>query len=290
MALVNLGLRGEKYDVVVPYAYGVTTLFRASPDSPSWCRSGATDRPRAHERQPAAGRQAGEGPRLPAVVVSVERRLLAPDTPLPAAADDGWDVLRHVVEYAAQWGIDPARTAVFGESCGALISALAAIRAREADPRLQAQVLVNPAVGVTETMLDHASVTEHANSPTATVPQLQLFHRRAVPPGTDARALSPLHADDLSGLPPALVVVLTHDPVADNGRRHAERLRAAGTPVRLTHQERCEGDGCPVGLGLGGLVVASGDRPQDYVFGAGPPGPAVRFAEPRQRLSVTPCV
>ncbi|WP_039938652.1 alpha/beta hydrolase [Streptomyces himastatinicus] len=171
---------------------------------------------------------------LPAVVVSVEHRLLAPDSPLSAAVDDGWDVLRHVVRHAAQWGIDPARTAVFGESCGALISALAAIRAEETGLRLRAQVLVNPAVDVTGTMLDHASFTEHAHTPTLAVPQLRLFQRLAVPPGTDARTLSPLYADNLGGLAPALVVVPTHDPLADHGRRYAERLRAAGTPARLT--------------------------------------------------------
>jgi acetyl esterase len=172
--------------------------------------------------------------RLPAVVVSVEHRLLDPGTPLSAAADDGWDVLRHVVRDAGEWGVDAARTAVFGESCGALISALAAIRAREAGPRLRAQVLVNPAADVTGTFLDHDSATEYGDSPTLTVPQLKLFRRLAVPAGTDARALSPLYADNLSGLAPALVVVPTHDPVADHGRRYAERLREAGTPTRLT--------------------------------------------------------
>ncbi|MBB6347564.1 acetyl esterase [Nonomuraea muscovyensis] len=171
---------------------------------------------------------------LPAVVVSVEHRLLDARTPLSAAVDDGWDVLQHVVRHAAQWGIDPTRTAVFGESCGALINALAAIRARDVSLRLRAQVLVNPAVDVTGTMLEHASVTQHAHSPTLAVPVLQLFQRLAVPPGTDPRALSPLYADNLNGLAPALVVVPTHDPVADHGRRYAERLRAAGTPARLT--------------------------------------------------------
>jgi acetyl esterase len=67
---------------------------------------------------------------LPAVVVSVEHRFFAPETPLSAAVDDGGDVLQHMVRHAAQWGVDPTRTAVFGESCGALISALAAIRAK----------------------------------------------------------------------------------------------------------------------------------------------------------------
>jgi acetyl esterase len=171
---------------------------------------------------------------LPAVVVSVEHRLLAPGSSMADAVDDGWDTLRHVVRHAGVWGVDPARAAVFGESAGALIGALAAIRAREAGLLLRAQVLVNPAVDVTGTMLDHASATEHAHTPTLTVPQLRLFQRLALPPGTDARALSPLYADDLGGLAPALVVVPTRDPVADHGRRYAERLRAAGTPARLT--------------------------------------------------------
>ncbi|MGV9774408.1 alpha/beta hydrolase [Streptosporangium sp. NPDC003464] len=52
-------------------------------------------------------------------------------------------------------------------------------------------------------------------------------------PGTCC-AMSPLEADDLSGLAPALVVVAPIDPLADHGRCYAERLRAAGTPARLT--------------------------------------------------------
>lgn len=171
---------------------------------------------------------------LPALVVSVEHRLLAPGSALANAADDGWDVLRHVVRHATQWGADPARAAVFGESCGALISALTAIRARETGLELKAQVLVNPAVDVTGTMFDYPSVAEYAYSPSRALPLLRLFQRLAVPPGADARAVSPLYANDLSGLAPALVVVPTRDAVADHGRRYAERLREAGTPVRLS--------------------------------------------------------
>ncbi|MBM0231101.1 alpha/beta hydrolase [Micromonospora sp. STR1_7] len=171
--------------------------------------------------------------RLPAVVVSVEHRLLAPGIALSAAVDDGWDVLRHVVRHAAQWGVDPARVAVFGESAGSVVAALAAIRARESDLMLRAQVLVNPCVDLTSTTFDYASMSEHATSPTLTVTQMELFRRLAVPEGTDPRALSPLYAEDLSRLAPALVVVPTLDPVADHGRAYAQRLREAGTSAQL---------------------------------------------------------
>ncbi|MDS0138929.1 MULTISPECIES: alpha/beta hydrolase [unclassified Amycolatopsis] len=169
--------------------------------------------------------------RLPAVVVSVEHRLVAPDHPLPDAVDDGWDALRHLMREAGAWGIDPARVAVFGESCGGLISAVAAIRAREAGLPLRAQVLVNPALDATEAMFEYPSVAEYAETPTLSVPVLRLFQRLAVPPGTDA--VSPMQAE-LGDLAPALVVVPTHDPLADHGRRYAERLEKAGTTVRLS--------------------------------------------------------
>ncbi|RSN16417.1 alpha/beta hydrolase [Streptomyces sp. WAC 05977] len=172
--------------------------------------------------------------RLPAVVVSVEHRLAAPGIALPDAAGDGWDTLVHVVRHAGEWGVDPERVAVVGESYGGLISALTAIRSREAGPRLRAQVLVNPAVDVTESMYDYPSIAEYAYHPTRALPLLQLVQRLSVPPGVDASAWSPVRFDDLSGLPPALVVVPTRDALADHGRRYAQRLSEAGTEVRLS--------------------------------------------------------
>ncbi|KZB85499.1 alpha/beta hydrolase [Amycolatopsis regifaucium] len=172
--------------------------------------------------------------RLPSVVVSVEHRLLRPGTPLLSAVDDGWDVLNHVVRHAARWGIDPERVAVFGESTGGAIAALNTFRAKEFGLRLRAQVLVNPALDVTDEGFGHASMTQYADSPTLNMAQMRLLQRLAVPPGRDPRALSPLRADELSGLPPALLVVPTFDPLADHARRYAERLLEAGTPAVLT--------------------------------------------------------
>lgn len=171
--------------------------------------------------------------RLPALVVSVEHRLLAPGTPLAHAVDDAWDVLRHILGDASSWGADPARTALFGESYGGLVSALVALRARDAGLPLAAQVLVNPALDVSAAMLDHPSAAEHARTPTLGTDLLRLVRRLATPAGADPRALSPLHTPELGGLPPALVVIPTHDPLADHGRAYATRLRAAGTPARV---------------------------------------------------------
>lgn len=133
---------------------------------------------------------------VPAVVVSVEHRLLSHHTALSAAVDDGWDALRHVAANHADWGIDPDRVAVVGESTGALIVALAAIRAREAGRTLRGQVLVNPAVDLTPAGLEYASMHRHADSPTLTRQQMQLLLRFAIPPGMDPRELSPVYTDD----------------------------------------------------------------------------------------------
>lgn len=175
---------------------------------------------------------------LPAVVVSVEHRLVGPGTALSAAVDDGWDVLSHVLRYAARWEIDPDRVAVFGESAGATIAGVTAIKARQSGLALQGQVLVNPCLDLTATAFDYDSMTEHANTPTLDLAQLELFGRLAVPSGTDPSAVSPLYADDLSGLPPALIVVPTLDPLADHGRTYAERLRDAETPARVAEHAR----------------------------------------------------
>lgn len=172
--------------------------------------------------------------KLPALVVSVDHRLLTPEVAMDAAVDDGWDALRHVVQHAAEWGVDPERVAVFGESAGGLIAAMAAIRARDARLPLRAQVLVNPCTDLTATAFEYESMAEHGDSPTLDMPRMELLRRFAVPEGADARAVSPLHAGDLGGLPPALVVVPVLDPLADHGRAYAERLREAGTAVRLS--------------------------------------------------------
>lgn len=224
--------------------------------------------------------------RLPAVVISVEHRLLAASTPLPAAVDDGWDVLCHVIEHATRWGIDPARVAVAGESGGALIVALAAIRAGARGLPLCAQVLTNPLCDLTETMLDYPSISRYAHDhgPGPSAAKLRFVRDLAVPPGIDPAAVSPIHAAGLGGLAPALVVVPTLDSLADHGRRYAQRLRESGTPADIA-----EYPGAPHAfVTLPGVVPqAAAARRQitDFLRArlAGTPEPSTRPAPARNR-------
>ncbi|HWD81455.1 MAG TPA: alpha/beta hydrolase [Kribbella sp.] len=176
--------------------------------------------------------------RASALVVSVEHRLMDHDTPLAAIVDDGWDALQHVYRHAAEWGIDPARVAVAGESAGSMVAALSARRARDAGMSLRAQVLVNPCVDVTSTALDYDSMRQYPETPTLTLEGMEFFRKLAVPEGTDPRPLSPVYAGTLAGLPPTLVVIPTLDPVADHGRVYAERLRTSDVPVEVTEHPK----------------------------------------------------
>ncbi|NYH40444.1 acetyl esterase [Micromonospora jinlongensis] len=170
--------------------------------------------------------------RCPAVVVSVEYRL-APEHPLPQPIEDGYDILVRLVEDAAGWGVDPGAVAVMGESAGGTIAALIALRAGKDGPPLRAQVLNYPVTDWTETMSGYASVDENADNPTLPMSRMRAARRLSVPPGLDARDVSPLTFDSLADLPPALVVTAALDPLADHGRRYAERLREDGTDAHL---------------------------------------------------------
>lgn len=167
--------------------------------------------------------------RLPAVVVSVEHRLLAPGTTIADVMDDTWDALDHVLANASSWGIDPSRAAVFGESTGGLTAALTAIRARDAGIQLRAQVLSNPCVDLSDTRYDGASVARYADGPGLTRAQMDFFVELAL---ADSGLVSPLQVGDLARLAPALVIIPTHDPLADQGRAYAARLGEHGTSVQ----------------------------------------------------------
>jgi acetyl esterase len=169
------------------------------------------------------------------VVVSVDYRL-APEHPAPAALDDCMTALTWTVENFELLGIDASKVAVGGDSAGGNLAALLCQRVRaEFGPEIDFQLLVYP---VTDLTLSHPSIDENAEGYFLTKASMQWFvgHYLGDADPKDP-AVSPLHADDLSGLPPALVITAELDPLRDEGQAYAQRLREAGVPVELLHYD-----------------------------------------------------
>ena len=149
----------------------------------------------------------------------------APEHQWPAAVDDAVDVLR--------WALGEAGpAAVAGDSSGGNLAALACLRLRaEGGPLPAAQILVTPNTDLT---LSQPSARQKATGWGLDSDDVAWGAELWVPgqvPLADPR-VSPLHAADLSGLPPAVVVTAEHDPLRDEGDAYAARLAAAGVPVR----------------------------------------------------------
>lgn len=162
-----------------------------------------------------------------AVVVSVDYRL-APEHAYPAAFDDCFSVLADVAKNAASYGVDPARVAVCGDSAGGNLAAAVALAARDRDgPAVAAQVLIYPCL--TDETQD-GSYRAHAETPGLTTSSMGAYWRWYLTEGkmpSDDPYAVPLKARNLAGLPRALVHVAEIDPLFDDGRRYAEKLKAA---------------------------------------------------------------
>jgi acetyl esterase len=166
-------------------------------------------------------------------LVAVVGYRLAPEHPFPAAIDDCYAAVRWVAEHADEIGVDPARLAVGGDSAGGNLAAGVALRARADGPALVGQLLVYPN---TDQLADDESMRA-ADDPF-------LFNRHSVAwyrqhyladPGDAASPLaSPLRAESLAGLPPALVITAEYDPLRDQGEAYARRLADDGVQVELS--------------------------------------------------------
>jgi acetyl esterase len=170
------------------------------------------------------------------VVFAVEYRL-APEHPFPAAVNDVYAALTWIASHATELGIDPARMSVGGTSAGANLAAAATILARDcAGPQLVFQLLEVPALDLTGDTMRAALATEELAPLARHIGEFETPLRHYLHDPADALLplASPMHADDLSGLPPAEVMTAEYDPLRDEGEHYAERLAQAGVPVTVT--------------------------------------------------------
>jgi acetyl esterase/lipase len=155
-------------------------------------------------------------------VVSVDYPL-APESPFPAALEFYYDAVGQLAERGAE-------ITVMGDSAGGNLAAAACLLARRrGGPKIARQILIYPTLDAT------LSTPRLLTEPPARRAECEAFFAHYVG-GHDRtdELVSPLHADDLSGLPPAHVLTAEHDSFCDDGTLYADRLAAAGVPVSLT--------------------------------------------------------
>jgi acetyl esterase len=165
-------------------------------------------------------------------VLSVDYRL-APEHPFPAGVRDALAAFRWAVAHAPELGADADRVAVGGDSAGGNLSVVTAqLAARDGGPAPALQLLIYPAVDLTEARTASGRLFGDGFYLTENDRQWHTRHYFSGPEvdASDRRA-SPALTEDLSGLAPAIVITAGFDPLRDEAEAYAEALRKAGTRV-----------------------------------------------------------
>ncbi|GAB2997451.1 alpha/beta hydrolase [Streptomyces pseudoechinosporeus] len=158
---------------------------------------------------------------------------LSPEARYPVAIEQNYAVAHWVVQQGASKDLDATRIAVAGDSVGGNMSAALTLMAKErGDVSLVQQVLFYP---VTDAAFDTGSYHQFATGYFLRRDGMQWFWDQYTTDETERAQItaSPLRAttEQLTGLPPALVITGEADVLRDEGEAYANKLRQAGVPV-----------------------------------------------------------
>ena len=167
---------------------------------------------------------------MEAIVISIDYRL-APEAKYPAAAEDCYAATVWASKFIENFGGDPTRLIVCGDSAGGNLAAVVALMARDrGGPTIAAHILLYP---ITDYNFDTASYRANGSGYILTTETMKWFwnHYLQVPEQGSEPYASPLRAE-LAGLPPAIVLTAEYDPLRDEGNAYADKLKQAGVTVR----------------------------------------------------------
>jgi acetyl esterase/lipase len=159
---------------------------------------------------------------------------LAPEHPFPAAVTDAHAATLWVVENAASLGLERDRIGVAGDSAGGTLAAVACqMLAPSPGAALAFQLLICPIMDVVAQTESRSALANGYLLDKAMMDRDLAYY---LPEGTNLAdpRICPLRAPDLTGLPPTYIHTAEFDPLCDEGRAYAERLRLAGIRAEYT--------------------------------------------------------
>ena len=169
-------------------------------------------------------------------VVSVDYRR-APEAAFPAGLQDCLGVVRWVAENGGDLEWDGSTLALAGDSSGGtFVAAVAATAHDEGFDRITHQVLFYPSLDLDFDVDRYASLRENAEGYGVETAGLKPFNAFYFDSGADPAdpLVSPIKREDLTGLPPALIVTAEFDPMRDEGELYGARLNEAGVDATVS--------------------------------------------------------
>ena len=166
-------------------------------------------------------------------LVSVDYRL-APEHPFPEGLEDCYSVLEWVYEYADFCNGSANEIYVAGDSSGGCFAAVIAQMARDRNgPEIKGQILIYPVTvlqpekkSLSELTYGKNHLLNYDSSQNPFPYYIQDDEQKYLP------YVSPLYADSLADLPPALILLAGCDPLLDQGLQYAQALHEDGVSVK----------------------------------------------------------
>ena len=167
-------------------------------------------------------------------ILAIDYRL-APEHPFPAGLDDSYAALLWAAENASSLVGPDKPLFVAGDSAGGNLAAAIALRAkRNGTPKLDGQVLIYPA---TDGSMSTGSYNSRATGSLLSADDMDWFWSNYIadPSVRSDPQASVCRAEDLTGLPPTILLTAEFDPLLDEGREYGRKMEAAGVRVKYLH-------------------------------------------------------
>lgn len=191
------------------------------------------------------------------IIMSVDYRL-APENPYPMGPEDSVFATRWLIQHAEQFKGAGDRAAVAGDSAGGYMALYVAQKLTAEGISLRAQFAAYPVTD--HYSAHHLSWEENKSGYTLTAELMKWFWDNFTSNPSTFQEASILRAADFSHLPAALVMTANYDPLRDEGKAYADKLKSFGVETIYRNYENVHGF-----LGLGKMGEEAMDTASNFL-------------------------